>query len=133
MYMCIAIPSWNDEDGEISPEAAGVGLQGKPASEHPDWKWVVMHETWMIVTEWHRRTDYCNPDNFDMYIYNDWFGYGLQELQENLVSPTELAIQYSERLTEFLKSLSSSTRNIARSRSPWKPCGQSSQACYTGD
>lgn len=45
-----------------------------------------MDETWMIMTEWYRRASYCDPDNFDMYIYNDWCAWGLQELQENLVS-----------------------------------------------
>lgn len=88
--MCIATPSWAeaDLDEEIGEDEgpAGIELHGKPASEHPDWEWVVMDETWSIVTEWHRRTDYCQPDNFGMYIYNDFYGYGLAELQENLVS-----------------------------------------------
>ena len=119
--MCIAIPSWDDPNGVNDREAAGVSLQGKPASEHPDWEWVVIDKTWTIVTEWHRRMDYCNPDNFDMYIYNDWYGYGLQELQENLVGLLEMTIQY---MANSGNSWSSSMRNTARSRSRWKPCGQ---------
>jgi len=91
-YMCMAIPSWNDRYGDRDPEEAGVPLQRKPASEHPDWKWVVMYGAWKIVNEWHLRMDYCNPDNFDMYIYNDWYGYGCQELQENLVSLIEFTM-----------------------------------------
>lgn len=86
--MCMVIPQWADEDGLDDEEARAV--HNKPASEHPEWKWVTMNETWLIMTEWHRRTDYCQPDNFDMYIYNDWFGYGVQELQENLVSCMEV-------------------------------------------
>ena len=61
--MCIAKPSWAEADldeglGE-DEGPAGRELQGKPASEHPDWEPVVMDETWTIVTECHRRTDYC--------------------------------------------------------------------------
>jgi len=69
-------------------------VRSKPASEHPDWKWVVMDETWMIMTEWHRRASYCDPDNFDMHIYSDWLGYGSQELQENLVSWCRIVVKY---------------------------------------
>jgi hypothetical protein len=90
-YMCMIIPQWADENGPNDEEACRV--HSKPASEHPDWKWVVMDETWMIMTEWHRRASYCDPDNFDMYIYNDWLGWGLQELHENLVSRLEWALQ----------------------------------------
>jgi hypothetical protein len=90
--MCIAMPFWNkanndenEDGGESGHQPVGLQYHGKPASEHPDWEWIVMDETWSIIQEWHRRADYCQPDNFDMYIYNDWFGYGLQELQESLV------------------------------------------------
>lgn len=75
-----------DEDHEVE----GLEFHGKPAAEHPEWKWTLMDQTWSIVTEWQRRTDYCQPDNFAMYIYNDWYGYGLQELQENLVSRSNM-------------------------------------------
>jgi hypothetical protein len=89
--MCFAIPNWDkeaidqDDGGESVEESIGVKYFGKPASEHPDWKWVMMNETCSIVSEWLRRADYCQPDNFGMHIYSDFFGYGLQELQENLV------------------------------------------------
>ena len=70
--MCMTIPTWNDGTLAVKdPEAAGKPLQRKPASEHPDWKWVMMYGAWKMVVDWHLRMDYCNPDNFDMYIYND--------------------------------------------------------------
>lgn len=89
-------PPWaRDGDGDDEEEqATGKKVHAKPSSEHPEWQWVVMRQTWLIMTEWHRRTDYCKPDNFDMYIYNDFFGYGLQELQENLVSVSVLAVRH---------------------------------------
>jgi hypothetical protein len=58
----------------------------EPARDHPEWKWVIMWEGYKTFTEYQRRSRYCDPDNFGMYIYNDFAGYGLQELMENLVS-----------------------------------------------
>ena len=89
----MVVPPWAAEELALEDdEERGVPVHSKPASEHPDWKWVVMDETWMIMTEWHRRASYCDPDNFDMHIYNDWFAWGLSELHENLVSRLEMAI-----------------------------------------
>ena len=45
-----------------------------------------MWQSWMIIADYHRRQMYCEPDRFNMYIYSDWYGYGLQELLGNLVS-----------------------------------------------
>ena len=91
--MCMVVPPWAaDELALEDDEDRGVPVHSKPASEHPEWKWVVMDETWMIMTEWHRRASYCDPDNFDMYIYNDWLAWGLNELHENLVSGREITV-----------------------------------------
>ncbi|KAF1963018.1 hypothetical protein CC80DRAFT_588495 [Byssothecium circinans] len=54
----------------------------QPASEHPEWEWVMMADAWDKFDLWRRRAKYCDPDNFNMYIYNDWKGYGLQEIIE---------------------------------------------------
>jgi len=45
-----------------------------------------MWKSWEMVCEWKRLASYTDPDNFKMYIYNDFNGYGLQELIENRVS-----------------------------------------------
>lgn len=45
----------------------------------------MMWESWKMFCDWRRRAKYCDPDNFGMYICNDWYGWGLQELMENLV------------------------------------------------
>jgi len=45
--MCMIIPQWADKDGTNDDEARGVPVHSKPASEHPEWKWVVMDETWI--------------------------------------------------------------------------------------
>ena len=64
--MCMVVPQWAaDELALGDDEERGVPVHSKPASEHPEWNWVVMDEAWMIMTE--------------------WFAWGLNELHENLV------------------------------------------------
>ena len=58
----------------------------KTAAEEPGEKWIAMWKTWTMKCDWMRRGSYCDPDNFGMYIHNDFFGYGIQELVENMVS-----------------------------------------------
>jgi hypothetical protein len=57
-----------------------------PAADNPDWKWIIQWKAWEMSQDWARRANYCRPDNFGMYLYNDWEGYGLRELIENAVS-----------------------------------------------
>jgi hypothetical protein len=59
---------------------------GKPASAQPDHKWVIMSDGYTQVADGLRESSYRIPDNFNMYIYNDWEGYGLHEMVENFVS-----------------------------------------------
>ncbi len=56
-----------------------------PATKHPDWKWITTFGSWKIFCEYNRRAKYCCPDRFDMDLYNDHEGWGLQELFENWV------------------------------------------------
>lgn len=61
------------------------GIIIEPASEHKNWKWVMMWESWKTVCEYQRRSKYCYPDLFSMHIYNDFRSYEPIELIENLV------------------------------------------------
>jgi len=45
----------------------------------------MMWEGYKTFLDYRRRSNYCDPDNFGMYIYNDFHGWGLQELMENQV------------------------------------------------
>lgn len=63
---------------------AGVMLE--PAKDHPEHKWCIMWEGYKMFMDYRRRANYCNPDRFGMYIYNDFEGWGFQELLENFVS-----------------------------------------------
>jgi hypothetical protein len=46
----------------------------------------MMRHSHDMVAEWRSRTNYCEPELFGTFLYNDFFAYGLQELQEDVVS-----------------------------------------------
>lgn len=57
----------------------------KPASEHPDWKWTMMVDSYKIYLKLRRDQTFVNPDNFDMHVYNDFHAYGIHSCLEELV------------------------------------------------
>lgn len=67
-------------------EEVKSGAMLQPVSDHPDWKWVMMWNGWKHQCDYTRRSKYCDPDRFDMDLYNDWKGWGLSALAEELVS-----------------------------------------------
>lgn len=62
---------------------AGVILE--PIEDHPEHKWCMIWDGYNMFLDYSRRSKYCCPDNFGMYIYNDWEGWGYQELLQNFV------------------------------------------------
>lgn len=70
---------------EWEKERESVGHDVAAASK-PDHKWVIMRGAWIDYANTMREASYRSPDNFNMYIYNDFEGYGILELIENHVS-----------------------------------------------
>lgn len=102
-YICIDRPLWGREDAddpelehdELPEDEESDRLWQKPAAEHPEWKWVLLKESFEMLNEWCRLAQYCDPDSFGMYVFNDFHGYGLIEILENAVSNyTYLAIVF---------------------------------------
>ncbi|CAG8908551.1 unnamed protein product [Penicillium egyptiacum] len=103
-YICLGRTPWNNKEHESEDEEDEESIEQKkkddaaddattlePASEHPGEKWIF---TEAGVAKWialNRSTDVRNPDNFGMYVYNDFFGYAVMELVENLVDFDEAA------------------------------------------
>jgi hypothetical protein len=56
-----------------------------PAAEHPEHKWCMMWGAWCKADVLSRKAKYCDPDAFGMHLYNDWQGWGMQEIGENMV------------------------------------------------
>ena len=57
---------------------------GYPANDHT-YKYIMMQEAWELLERHRRLASYCDPDNFDMYITNYHFGYGVIQCIESLV------------------------------------------------
>jgi hypothetical protein len=60
-------------------------MHGKLAKDHPEWKWTMMWKSWEYLCDWLRLAGYTDPDNFGMYVYNDFHGYGVLSLGERQV------------------------------------------------
>ncbi|RYP65574.1 hypothetical protein DL769_006277 [Monosporascus sp. CRB-8-3] len=78
----------------------------KPVADHPDHKWISMWQAWKKYCYLKRHALYTNPDMFGMYIYNDFHGYGIQELVQNT-------------LLAFDKEFTKKTRDDARLNEMW--------------
>ncbi|KAK8875011.1 hypothetical protein PGQ11_005525 [Apiospora arundinis] len=96
-YYCIARPRF-DFENEANEEGADEedaeerylaqrdkNLLGKPIAEHPEHKWVAFWQTWKLFVNWHEGAQWCDADAFGMYVYNDFQGYGLQEVVERML------------------------------------------------
>jgi hypothetical protein len=58
---------------------------GAPPSKHMDHKWKIIWSAWLRFDSFCRRAKYCDPDAFDMTLYTDWKGWGMQEIVDNAV------------------------------------------------
>ncbi|KAF1917120.1 hypothetical protein BDU57DRAFT_548681 [Ampelomyces quisqualis] len=70
---------------------SGIILQ--PAKDHPEWKWTILWAGFKNFSDYRRRSKYCDPDNFSMHIFNDFHGWGLQELMENQILEFDAALK----------------------------------------
>ncbi|CAI9632056.1 unnamed protein product [Alternaria burnsii] len=61
------------------------GVFKAPPSKFPEHKWVMMWDAWLKVDLLGRKTKYCDPDDFGMQLYQDWQGWGIQEILENML------------------------------------------------
>ncbi|KAJ5170605.1 uncharacterized protein N7500_003388 [Penicillium coprophilum] len=105
-YVCLGCAPWktqitdddseNEEDEEFieqkkKDDLADEATTLKPASEHPGEKWIFTNAglaKWMALKH---GTAVRDPDNFEMYVYNDFCGYAIMELVENLLLDFEEA------------------------------------------
>ena len=77
-----------DDDDEDVVDTCGGGkecLCFKLADDHPEHKWIVTKKGFELQNEWLNQAEKRCPDNFDMYIFNDFYGYGICEVIENMV------------------------------------------------
>ena len=75
----------DDENAENTCGGAKECLCFKLADDHPEHNWIVTKKGYELMREWLNQADKRCPDNFDMYIFNDFYGYGICEVIENMV------------------------------------------------
>lgn len=64
----------------------GTCVCGKPADESTARQpWVVTKEGYELAAEWRVQRGKRDQEAFGMYIFNDWTGYGICEVIENMV------------------------------------------------
>lgn len=72
-----------DEDDDELDTTEDERVAGKPLSDFPEWKWAFTRRGKYFAHMYTDEIDKSNPDCFGMYIYNDYAGYGGQEVIEN--------------------------------------------------
>ncbi|KAE8364716.1 hypothetical protein BDV27DRAFT_111365 [Aspergillus caelatus] len=82
-------PEDSVEDANPNPNPKCDGgkkcLCHKLASDHPEYPWVATRAGVRKFTNQHVHADIRCPDVFDMDVFNDFTGYGLVEVAQNLV------------------------------------------------
>ncbi|OAA43468.1 hypothetical protein BBO_04611 [Beauveria brongniartii RCEF 3172] len=88
---------WDDEEDEEDeedsedkaakqPECGGeTCMCNKKAVDHPDYPWVLTMVGKQLYLSQYVLATMRDPDNFQMYTYNDHYGYGLIEMLQNLI------------------------------------------------
>ncbi|KAG9185943.1 hypothetical protein G6011_02499 [Alternaria panax] len=119
-YVTYAKPSYSIdlediETGKHTQTAAEdeERYDGKPAEEFPGWPYVISEATAELVTKYSLEAINRDQDSFDMYVSNDFTGYGMQEVIENQLTAInslmakrqlpadELAVELWVRLSAF--------------------------------
>lgn len=57
----------------------------KPAEDYPQHQWVVTKKGYEMALEWVEQREKRCQDNFDLYIFNRYNGYGISEVIENML------------------------------------------------
>ncbi|KAI0003598.1 hypothetical protein F4779DRAFT_92148 [Xylariaceae sp. FL0662B] len=84
---------------------SGGSIATEPAAQHPGYRWICMWETWKMYCDLKRRATYTDPDLFNMWIYNDFHGYGLQELIESVLLAFDKELEKKKRDENSLKKM----------------------------
>lgn len=86
-----------DDDGEESKSASeakkhtcacgrlGGCIRSAPPIAEPAYQWIISKKGIELAQEWTLQQQKRCQDNYDMHIFNDWNGYGISEVIENIV------------------------------------------------
>ena len=68
-------------DGGIGP----LCMCRRPADLHPEYDWVMTKRGFEQALHWMHEREKRTQENFELYIFNDYNGYGTQEVIENML------------------------------------------------
>ena len=82
------------DTGNINPDSCASSkpckrnkgcVEGDLADNHPGWPWAFTRKGLDRYSYWVQESMKRDQDSFNMHIYNDWSGYGIMEVLENMV------------------------------------------------
>ncbi|KAL5357715.1 hypothetical protein BJX96DRAFT_145065 [Aspergillus floccosus] len=74
-----------DAEKKVPCDGGKTCLCHKPADKHPGHRWLISKAGWQKYLGARIMCDLRDPDNFDMYTFNDHAGYGVLEVVQNLL------------------------------------------------
>lgn len=72
-------------DPKEAPKKMSKKVSMKPATEFPEWKWVISRAAYALKNTWLLGEQKRDQDMMGCHFYNDFSGYGQQENLENMV------------------------------------------------
>ncbi|KAK8050732.1 hypothetical protein PG994_012462 [Apiospora phragmitis] len=91
-------PDEDESDEFYQAQFEGDFLQ-EPIAKHPEHKWFAFWQTWKLLCDWQQAADFCDPDSFGMYVYDDFAGWGLQECIERMKERDEDTVKHMWAVT----------------------------------
>lgn len=97
-YITFPQPSYSCDpetsDSEVERiQNEGEKYKGQPAEKFPSHLWIISRQAEKLLTKYMIEAAKRDQDSFGMYIYNDWSGYGLQEVIENQLTAINLLMR----------------------------------------
>ena len=75
-----------EEQGEANRCGSGNCMCKKSPKDFPEWKWLITRKGYAMVVHLQVESEKRDQDMMGQYHYNDFSGYGFQEVVENHVS-----------------------------------------------
>ena len=73
----------SEEDEDLNTCGTDSCMCKKPYKEHPEWKWIISEKGYNTVKHMRTEAMHRDQDFMDQYQYNDFTGYGFQEMVNN--------------------------------------------------
>lgn len=108
----------SDSASEVNKQACACGhvggcIRSAPLIADPAYQWIISKKGIELAQEWTLQQQKRCQDNYNMHIFNDWNGYGISEVIENIVC---VHVNFGERRGDEGANESSSSRLLSSRR-----------------